>query len=369
MTYGLNDVWLTPAKLSRIEHRSQCDPFIDGNYPLFTAPMNSVVDANNYQVFLDNHIHPIIPRGVDYSVRWNLSTKVFVAVSLDEFEGFVHNLESKDDKKQRFVCIDIANGHMKKLIDLCKSAKQKFGNQLVLMTGNIANPDTYFDYAEAGIDYVRASIGSGNSCITACNTGVYFGQASLIKQLADKKWELMQAIGSAKDLHVDCPFKSIPLIVADGGFSSFDRIIKALALGADYVMVGKLFAQSEEACGEIQTVECLSKEAFLKSNPNLPRNLKWIYDDKKGRYCTSYRLYYGMSTKRAQKETGKVDNLRTSEGIEFYIPVLYSLASWCDNFKSYLQSAMSYTDSFNLEEFKNAKYTIVSQSEYMTFYK
>lgn len=167
MTYGLNDICLVPARISKIEHRAECCPYnFDGMLPLFTAPMNSIINENNYQVFLDNKVNTIIPRGVDYNKRWELSTKTFVAFGLAEFESFIKDFSTIFDQTNdiRYVCVDIANGHMQKLIDLCKKAKSMFEWRLVLMAGNIANPQTYLDYAEAGIDFVRIGIGGGSAC-------------------------------------------------------------------------------------------------------------------------------------------------------------------------------------------------------------
>lgn len=358
MTYGLNDICLVPARTSRIEHRADCSPYnFDGMLPLFTAPMNSVINENNYEVFLRNKINTIIPRGVDYDKRWELSTRTFVALGLSEFEKFIIDFENIYDTTSdiRYVCIDIANGHMLKLIDLCSRAKSMFGGRLSLMAGNIANPDTYTDYSLAGIDFVRIGIGGGSVCTTSANGGIHYAMASLIKEVADKKWAIEKCIEETKVVNITgdsgfylgCnsithPYKSVPFIIADGGFDNYDKIIKALALGADYVMVGKLFAQSQEACGELL--------------PITDSNLKFR------------RKYYGMSTKKAQMETGNQE-LKTAEGIETVVPVLYKLQDWCENFVDYLRSMMSYSDSFDLLEFKKTKYRIVSPLEYLSFYK
>ena len=147
MTYGLNDICLVPARISDIEHREQCNPYnADNMLPLFTAPMSSVINESNYQVFMDNKINTIIPRSVDLSTRYELMSKTFVALSLSEFETFA-GLELGEIKEEEifYICVDIANGHMRKLIDLCKSVKQKYGGHVILMAGNIANPDTYID--------------------------------------------------------------------------------------------------------------------------------------------------------------------------------------------------------------------------------
>ena len=109
-------------------------------------------------------------------------------------------------------------------------------------------------------------------------------------------------------------------------------------------MVGKIFAQAEEACGKV--IE------------------HWV----RGEYIARDRVYYGMSTKKAQVETGS-QKLKTAEGIEVTVPILYSLSGWCENFVHYLRSMMSYTNSFTLNDFKNTEYRIVSPSEYLSYYK
>lgn len=165
MLLSFNDICLIPAIVSEIEHRSECNPYLDnGMLPLFTAPMSSVIDENNWQVFKENKINTIIPRSVDWETRLDLSDKTFIAVSLSEFErliDFYHPIQTI------YICVDIANGHMKKLLDLCKQAKEKFGNYISIMAGNIANPDIYYEYAKAGIDYVRCGIGGGSACFVA----------------------------------------------------------------------------------------------------------------------------------------------------------------------------------------------------------
>lgn len=346
MLLSFNDICLIPATISDIEHRSECNPYINEDLglpmplrleclPLFTAPMTSVIDENNWEIFKENKINTIIPRSVDWETRLDLSDKTFIAVSLSEFEDLI---EFYHPIRTIYICVDIANGHMKKLLDLCKSAKEKFGNYISIMAGNIANPDTYYEYAKAGIDYIRCSIGSGSCCTTSSNVGgIHYPMVSLLQDIKHNKKYIVDHIAEYGDIQ----YKSIPKIVADGGFSNFDQIIKALAIGADYVMLGKIFAMSEEACGEVVlTIE--------------------------GKYM---RKYYGMSTKRAQTEFGNTE-LKTAEGIETLVPIKYTLAGWCDNFMSYLRSAMSYCNSRNLQEFrKNAHIEQISANSFNAYYK
>lgn len=165
MLLSFNDICLVPAVISNIEHRSECNPYLNnGMLPLFTAPMTSVINENNWQIFRENKINTIIPRSVSFQTRHSLYMDTFVAVSLSEFEDLI---EYDKPIATIYICVDIANGHMKKLLNLCKQAKKRFGDMIQIMAGNIANPETYFEYAKAGIDYVRCGIGGGSCCFVA----------------------------------------------------------------------------------------------------------------------------------------------------------------------------------------------------------
>lgn len=335
MTYSLDDITIIPAVISEISSRTECNVFNeDGMLPLFTAPMSSLMNSTNWETFNGQKINSIIPRNIEFSIRKELMNQTFIALSLKEFQELIETYEVQENTVV-YWCVDIANGHMSKLINLCSQCKDKFGGQVILMTGNIANPDTYFEYAKAGIDFVRCSIGSGSACITSANSGCHMPMASLIQRCSENKWKVQEAIKYANDLKINCPYKSIPYIIADGGFDTMDKIIKALALGADYVMLGKILSQTTAACG-VQV---------------------------KGE-----RVYYGMSTKRAQVEMN-TGGMKTSEGIELRVPILGTLEQWVKNFIHYLQTAMSYTNSKTLDDFKNSKTEIMSPSAYKNYYK
>lgn len=383
MLISFNDICIVPSIISEIEHRSECSPFTNnGTLPLFTAPMSSVINEQNWTIFRDNKINTIIPRSIDFEVRKLLMNQTFIAVSLKEFEELI-NTYYKDETI--YICVDIANGHMKKLLDLCEKAKVMYGTRMQLMAGNIANPDTYLEYAKVGIDYVRCSVGSGNNCITASNTGIYYPIVSLLLEIKSYKDQIVWSFehdgkevyryGDINRFYVhENTYKSIPKIVADGGFNNFDQIIKALAIGADYVMLGRIFAMSEEACGEIVykdqiypvkvDISCLNGEE-QKLFQKMGMSNAYINNS----YSLPYRKYYGMSTKKAQSEFGNTE-LKTAEGIETLIPIKYTLAGWCDNFISYLRSAMSYCNSRTLDQFKtNAKIKQISNNSFNAYYK
>lgn len=382
--YSLQDISIMPTYVTEIDYRVECNPYNDDNkLPIFVAPMSSVIDLNNAKVFAFNKLNVIIPRTISLEDRLNVCEEYFIAVGLNEFENTILTL-NLENRKPIKICVDIANGHMKKLIDLCKYAKNRFENKIIIMAGNVANPLTYYDYAYAGIDYIRLSIGSGNACTTAANTAIYTPMASLIDECVSIK----------KNVERDkCNYKSVPKIIADGGFNNYDDIIKALALGADYVMCGKIFAQCEEACGEklqkflysdatykyLNYYDAIKAKAYIdRANcfSNLftaKQSVKTIVDEMSEPYPIkafneTYRIYYGMSTKRAQKEMGK-ENLHTSEGIERLVTVEYSLLGWIDNFIDYLRSAMSYCNATTLDTFKTAKIIKITNSARNSYFK
>ena len=175
-----------------------------------------------------------------------------------------------------------------------------------------------------------------SGCLTSANTGVHYPMASLISECYSIKKK-----GSYKTQ-----------IIADGGFKNFDDIIKALALGADYVMLGGTLNKSLESCSTTKLFKfiplCQSKANFVWDN--FPFLRKYFY-----------KHFRGMSTKEVQKKWGK-SILTTSEGIYKTNKVEYKLSSWVENFEDYLKSAMSYTNSLNLDEFKESEHIFITEN-------
>ena len=341
--FSLNEVTLIPAEITTISHRNECNPFYENKkLPLFAAPMSCVINLENYSKFEEQGINVVLPRNIDFSTRCEKCINkngTFSAFSLEEarkfldYENIVYTMQKEGS--QMHVCIDVANGHMRSLIHLCKDLKDKFGDTIQLMVGNIARPSTFVDYAKAGVDYVRIGIGGGNVCTTSVCTGVHYPMGSLIE-------ECKKTAGSLRFTDV----KHTPKIVADGGFKNYDQIIKALALGADYVMLGEIFAKSEEACGEWGD-RFMPKDGWSEEDK---KHLIWDMEAKC--YKQRIREYYGMSTKQAQIEFGKKGD-KVEEGIHKWVYIDYTIKDWIIKFKASLQSAMSYTNCKTIEAFKN----------------
>ena len=352
--YSLKDVTVIQAPIGKYLHRADVNPFTnicgrDGVYPIFVSPMASVTDEKNYKVWIDNKLTPVIPRSVkqniDFKSRMKLAEETFVSISLQEAEEELLKMEVKPDQKKIYICIDIANGNLQNLYHACKKLKKLFKDKICIMTGNVANPKTYKYYADNSIDWMRVGIGLGSRCITACNTSIYYPPATLLDELHREK------LLYAKENNGNAPTK----IILDGGITNFDEIMKALALGADAVMSGYLFAIAEEACGEIGYAKNITE--YGKGNYLEKEEYNKLGKDEK-KEMKKFRDYYGMSTKKAQSiVNGRAT--KTSEGISKPVMIEYPVAKWVDNMQSYMRSAMSYTNSGNLDEFRENTQLII----------
>jgi len=361
LKFDLNDIVLVPTEESEINSRSECDVLwpMDDVYnfvtlPIIASPMDTVVSSKNYNKFIKQGIIPCIPRG---GAEHHLTGKphYFQSFGLCEIETALYQHKNKIEERgvtgRTFfisdntafyyypnILIDIANGHMSKLLPLIREIKETWP-AIVLMVGNVANPETFANLGLAGADYVRCSIGTGAGCTTAANVSINYPLGSLIKECREQKVQL--------NLKTK--------IVADGGMRNYSDIIKALALGADYVMMGSTFNKAIESAG-------FNYLWRFKISEKLAETLwRWGFPIKK--------KYRGMSTKSVQRSWGK-SKLVTAEGITKYQKVEYSLEQWTENFEDYLRSAMSYCGAKNLGEFiGNAQYVFITDAARKRFDK
>jgi IMP dehydrogenase/GMP reductase len=338
MKFDWNDITIVPDSLSSIASRSEISALKNGKLPVFTAPMDMVINEDNISNFDKNHINICLPRNVKYDKLKN--NDYFYSYGLDE----IIELFETGKELPKKVLIDVANGHMVKLWDISRRIKQKFGNEIELMVGNIANPETYRKYCEIGVDWIRVGIGGGSACTTSANVSIHYPMASLVNECYNISKEF------------DNPTK----ILADGGFRSFSDIIKALALGADACMLGGIFNKCLESCSD----------NFLKDSTGV---FHLINEERANINFNEgidvWKYYRGMSTKEVQKSWNRKE-LKTGEGISKYNKVEYTLSGWCENFTDYLKSAMSYSNSKTLQEFiGKANWVQITQNSFNRFNK
>lgn len=291
--YSYDDLTIVPSEISYIKSRSECKPFIniDGSdyLPIFTAPMSAVINSpSNCLAWSNEKIIPILPRTVDFSLRVSeMKNGTWVAFSLKEFQDVFCIIDSFDSPKIKSpqptfrVCIDVANGHMKQIYDAVKKAKdiakESSNYKLEIMAGNIANPKTYEYLCEncVPVDYIRLNIGGGAGCLTTSNVGVHYPIASLINEC----------------YKISCHYINAPKIIADGGIRNYSDVIKALALGADYVMIGSLFGGLLESAAPIcfseKDIEQMDQDGFYLQ----------MYSQTHLNHADSDSVYYRLSIK------------------------------------------------------------------------
>lgn len=339
--FDFNDISLIPATLSSIKSRNEINVLYnhsdDNRLPLFVSPMDTVVDENNYKTFLDIGFNVCIPRKNPKDAKNIIDNNCFISYGLSEINDIINN---KEDLPPR-VLIDVANGHSIAVYETALKLKDLY--DIELMVGNIANPKTYELYSNINIDYIRVGIGAGQSCTTSANSSIHYPMASLISEIS-----LIKKQNNFKTN-----------IVADGGFRNYDDVIKALGLGADYVMLGSIINKSIESCGDNFI---LFEDNFVKINIEEAYHLF-----KEGKDI--YKQFRGMSTKEVQKKWGK-ENPHTAEGIVKMNKVEYSIHGWVENFKDYLKSCMSYQGYRNIYDFiGNSQFVHITQNSYARFHK
>jgi IMP dehydrogenase len=222
------------------------------------------------------------------------------------------------------ICIDTAHGHTRNVIEAIRATKREWP-EMEVVAGNIATAEGAKALCDAGADALRVGMGPGSICTTRVVSGVGVPQITAI----------MDTIAVAEP-------RRIP-VIADGGIRFSGDITKALAAGATSVMIGSLFAGTEESPGE--TI---------------------LYQGR------TYKLYRGMGSIGAMNErtgdrygqpTAGVDGKHVPEGIEGHVPHRGSLASNIEQLVGGLQSGMGYLGAANLTELRRrARFVKVSDA-------
>jgi len=207
--------------------------------------------------------------------------------------------------------VDIAHGHNERAINTIKILKKKFKN-IDVVGGNVATKLGVLDLIRAGADAVKVGIGPGSACTTRIVTGVGVPQLSAI----------MEAVTIANKFKIP--------IIADGGIKNSGDMCKALAAGASTVMIGNLFAGTEESPGE------------------------HILEDGQ-----TFKFYRGMASRGVSVQTDGF--YRVPEGEAGKVAYKGMVNGVLNDLSSGLRSSMSYLGAKNLKEFhKNTEFIKVS---------
>ena len=209
------------------------------------------------------------------------------------------------------IVIDSSHGHSRRVIQMCERLKSEFGDRVDVVAGNVATAEAVRALVQAGADAVKVGVGPGTICTTRVVTGVGVPQLTAI-------WQCYR-----EAVRYDVP------IIADGGIRYSGDITKALAAGADSVMIGSLFAGTEESPGDVE-----------------------IYQGRR------FKVYRGMGSLGAMR-AGSADRYGyepdakpVPEGIEGRVPYRGPVADMVYQLVGGLRAGMGYCGARNIDELK-----------------
>ncbi|HEY9854963.1 MAG TPA: IMP dehydrogenase [Stenomitos sp.] len=211
------------------------------------------------------------------------------------------------------VLIDVAHGHSDRVMETIQTIRDRFPG-LWIIAGNVATAEGAWDLLEAGAHAIKVGVGPGAVCTTRIVTGCGVPQLSAIMKCraAVDRWYDVEKRKAKPRVQLK------PTLIADGGIRNSGDIVKALCAGADSVMIGSLFAGTDEAPGEVITENGMS-----------------------------HKMYRGMASAGAMAKVGAE---RTPEGISTLIPYKGSVQPLVHELDGGIRSGLSYCNSASIED-------------------
>jgi IMP dehydrogenase len=242
--------------------------------------------------------------------------RLFVGAALNTHD-YIERASAVFDAGADCVCLDSSDGFSEWQKEAAKAIRLECGQDVVIGGGNVVTKEGFrYLVKEASIDFVKVGIGGGSICITREQKGIGRGQASAVLEVAAARDEYFRETG----IYVP--------ICSDGGLRTDTHIIMALAMGADFVMMGKYFAMTEES-------------------PTQKINYR-------GRL---YKPYWGEGSNRARNwhryKDGRIDDNEGhfEEGVDAYVPYSGSLGDKVDVSMAKLRETMCNCGALSVKEF------------------
>lgn len=313
LTY--DDVSLVPA-YSDIPHRTKEHIDISMNLgkelfqlPVIASPMDTVTGPNMVRSMRNGGGLGIVHRyNTPHQQVQMVRDSEACAAAIGMTGDFMERAEMLVKEGVYILCIDTAHAHHINMEKALKSLRDRFGEDVHLMAGNVATKEGALKLSDWGADSIRVGIGGGSICSTRLQTG--FGVPNITS--------LLEASRVKKSRNVK--------IIADGGIRSSGDINKAFAAGADFVMLGSMLAGTEESPGEV------IEDAYGKKT----------------------KIYRGMASREAQHDWRGSSS--TPEGISTTIPFKGSVKPILNNLAGWIRSGFSYVGAKDFESYrKNVK--------------
>ncbi len=313
VVYGTVGVSLHDANRMLRQHKKECLPVLDDRGKLHSLVFKKdyIDHRNNPDELLDSQKRLMVGAGVnthDYKER----IPALVDAGVD------------------IICFDSSDGYSGFQRNAALWAREQFGDNLIIGGGNVVDAAAFrFLAEEAKLDFVKVGIGGGSICITRQQKGIGRGQASALMDVVAERDRLFDEKGTY-----------VP-VCSDGGLANDTQIIVALAMGADFVMMGRYFAA---------TIESPVPRVSIGGR--------------------MYKPYWGEGSDRARNwqrySEGAGGGLKFEEGVDGYVPVAGPLREVLDVTTAKLKSTMCNCGALALQEFgRKAVLTRISEQSYV----
>lgn len=264
----------------------------------------------------------------------------YLAVSIGANDEDFHKLLAISSMApfMRFVCIDVANGYGEYLPEFVRLVRNRFPG-VTIIAGNVVTGDMTEQLILSGADIVKVGIGSGSACTTRIQTGVGYPQLSAIIECADAA----HGLGGR--------------IISDGGCTTPGDVAKAMGAGADFVMLGGMFAGHDESGGKLEVKYSLSDE--VNPSSGTPQVVS-----------RQFKTFYGMSSDTAmQKYNGGMNSYRSSEGRTVLVPYRGPVERTLQDILGGLRSTCTYVGARSLRELPKRTTFIRVRKQYNDIYE
>lgn len=322
---------LTSRNDPRINLSTRFTSNLSMKIPILSANMDTVTESSMVQALSKQGAYGVLHRFYkDLELFTDDVTSIFektggVGFSIGANKEDISIVESVlkiTGGKNTVVCVDIAHGHLLKCKQQVATLSKHFGSGIQIIAGNVATPMGVMDLINAGANAIKVGVGGGSLCSTRIKTG--HGVPTLTAIMLARL-----AINSTK---------TNVALIADGGIRNSGDIIKALAAGADSVMIGNLFSGTDESPGN------LIVDPYETMSGHLPPETKEKYLQEK-RLC--YKKYRGQSSRDFLNDIGKVGV--TDEGVHTYVPYKGPVDVILTDLIQGIRSGMSYAGATTLQ--------------------
>ncbi|QXP79270.1 MULTISPECIES: GMP reductase [Winogradskyella] len=337
---GFKDVMIRP-KRSTLKSRSQVS--LERNFsflnskkdwtgiPIMAANMDTVgtfemaLTLSEQKLFTAIHKHYSAKQWTAFLNKSPKNITNYIAISTGTGEEDSEKLKIvfKHHPELKFICIDVANGYSEHFVEFLQQTRKSYPDK-VIIAGNVVTGEMVEQLLLSGADIVKVGIGPGSVCTTRVKTGVGYPQLSAIIECADAA----HGLGGQ--------------IISDGGCATPGDVAKAFGAGADFVMLGGMFAGHTESGGELIT-----------------------------RNNEQYKQFYGMSSATAMdKYVGGVAEYRASEGKTVEVPYKGDVKDTLQDILGGLRSTCTYVGAERLKELtKRTTFIRVAEQENQVYNK